>query len=78
MTILYRPSKMHGNADVLSRIDTRPCPHEDCSGNSHLIKKVKSPSEKKHRLLCAIQTRNQHGSQDLDTISGLVLSLSDE
>ncbi len=30
MTILYGPGKMHSNADELSRIDTRPCPCEDC------------------------------------------------
>ncbi len=68
----------HGNADTLSRINTRPCPHEDCPDHGHLIKKVKSPSEKKPRLLCAIQMRNQDGSHDLDTISNLVPLLSDE
>ncbi len=52
-TILYRPGKMHGNADALSRIDTKPCPHEDCPDHSHLIMKVKTPSEEKPRLLCA-------------------------
>ncbi len=45
MTILYSAGKLHGNADVLSRIDTSPCPHEDCPDHGHLIKKVKSPSE---------------------------------
>ncbi len=30
MTILYRPGKLHCNADALSRIDTRLCPHEHC------------------------------------------------
>ncbi len=59
MTILYRPGKLHGNADALSKIDTRPCPREDCPDHGHLIKKVQSPSEKKPRLLCAIQMRAQ-------------------
>ncbi len=54
MTILYRPGKLHGNADALSRIDTRPCPHEDCPDHEHLIKKVSTHSEKKHRLLHTI------------------------
>ncbi len=67
MTILYRPGKLHGNADTLSRIDTRPCPREDCPDHGHLIKKVKSPSEKKPRLLHAIQTRGQGSNSDLDT-----------
>ncbi len=40
MTILYRPGKLHGNADALSRIDTSPCPHKDCPDHGHLIKKV--------------------------------------
>ncbi len=78
MTILYRPGKLHGNADALSRIDTRPCPHEDCPDRGHLIKKVKSPSEKKPRLLCALQMTNQDGSQDLEDNTDLVPSLSDE
>ncbi len=44
--------------------------------HGHLIKKDKSPSEKKPRLLHAIQTRGQDGDCDLDT--DLVPSLSDE
>ncbi len=76
MTILYRPGELHGNADALSRIDTRPCPREDCPDHGHLVKKDKSPSEKKPRLLHTIQTRGQDGDRDLDT--DLVPSLSDE
>ncbi len=76
MTILYRPVKLHGNADPLLRIDTRHCPHEDCPDHGYLGKKDKSPSEKKPRLLHAIQTRGQDGDLDLDT--DLVPSLSDE
>ncbi len=67
---------MHGNADALSRIDTRPCPSEDCPDHGHLIKKVKCLSEKKPRLLHAIQTGVQGGDSDLDT--DLVPSLSNE
>ncbi len=78
MTILYMPGKLQGNADALSRIDTMPCPYEDCPDHGHLIKKVKSPSEKKPRLLCAIQMRNQDGSHDLDCNTDLVPSLSDK
>ncbi len=59
MIILYRPGKLHGNADALSRIDKRPYPREDCPDHGHLIKKVKSPFENKPRLLHAIQTRGQ-------------------
>ncbi len=76
MTILHRPGKLQGNADTLSRIDTRPCPHEDCADHGHLIKKVSTSSEKKPRLLHAIQTRSQDDNRDLDT--DLVPSLSDE
>ncbi len=76
MTILYRARKLHGNADALSRIDTRPCTCEDRPNHGHLVKKDKSPSEKKPRLLHAIQTRGQDGDRDLDT--DLVHSLSDE
>ncbi len=76
MTILYRPGKLHGNADELSRIDTRSCPREDYPDHGHLIKKVKSPSEMKPRLLHTIQTRGQSGYGDLDT--DLVPSLSNE
>ncbi len=78
MTILYRPGKLYCNADALSRIDTRPYPHEDCPDHGHLIKKVKTPSVKKPKLLCAIQARNQDSSQDLDDKSDLVPSLSYE
>ncbi len=78
MTILYRPGKLHGNADALSRIDTSPCPREDCPDHGHLIKKVKSPSEKKPRLLYTIQTRNQDGSHNFYEDTDLVPSLSDE
>ncbi len=39
---------------------------------------VKSPSEKKPRLLCAIQMRNQDDRHDLDDDTDLVPSLSDE
>ncbi len=53
--------------DALSKIDTRPCPYEDCPDHGHLIKKVKSPSEKKPRLLCAIHMRAQDGDHNLDT-----------
>ncbi len=67
MTILYRPGKLHANADALSRIDTRPCPHEGCPDHGHHIKKDKSLSEKKPRLLHAIQTRGQGGDGDLHT-----------
>ncbi len=42
------------------------------------MKKVRSPSEKKPSLLCAIQTSSQDGSQDLDDHPDLVPSLSDE
>ncbi len=76
MTILYRPGKLHVNADALSRIDTRLCPHEDCPDYGHFIKKVSSPSEKKPRLLHAIQTRGHYCDRDLDT--DLVPLLSDE
>ncbi len=76
MTILYRPGKLHRNADALSRIDTKPCPSEYCPDHDHLIEKDKSPSEKIPRLLHAIQTRGQDGDHDLDT--DLVPSLSDE
>ncbi len=78
MTILYRPGKVHSNGDALSRIDTRPCPHEDCPDHCHLIKKVNVPSEKKPRPLCAIQTRSQDDSHDLKIISDVVPSLSNE
>ncbi len=64
MTNLYRPGKLHGNAAALSRIDTRQCPLENCHDHGHLIKKVKSPSEKKPRLLHSIQTRGQGGDSD--------------
>ncbi len=67
---------VHDYLDALSRIDTRPCPREDCPDHGHLIKKVKSPSENKPRLLHAIQTRGQGGDCDLDT--DLVPSLSNE
>ncbi len=76
MTILYRPGKLHSNADALSGIDTKPCPREDCPDHCHLIKKVKSPSEKKPR--CAIQMRKQDGSHNFDEDPDLVLSLSDK
>ncbi len=76
MTILYRPGRLNSNAGALSRIDTRPCPREDCPDCGHLIKKLKLPSEKKHRVLNAIQTRGQDGDHDLYT--DLVPSLSDE
>ncbi len=76
MTILYRPGKLHGNADALSRIDTRSCPREDYPDHGHLIKNVKSPSEKKPRLLHAIQTIGQGCDDDLDT--DLVPSLSNQ
>ncbi len=78
MTILFRLGKLHGNADALFRIDTRPCPREYCPDHSHLIKKVKSPSEKKPRLLSAIQMRNQDGSHNFDENTDLVPSLRDK
>ncbi len=77
MTILYRPGKLHGNADPLSRIDTRPCPCEDCPDNGHLIMKVKTPSEKKPRSMCVIQMRSAKDNHDLDNFSELVPLLSD-
>ncbi len=75
MTILYKPGKLHGNTNALSRIDTRPCSPEDCSDHGHLVNKDKSPSAKKPRLLHTIQTRGQSSDRDLDT--NLVPSLSD-
>ncbi len=76
MTIMYRSVKLHGNAYSLSRIHTRPCPREDGRDHGHLVKKDKSRSEKKPRLLHSIQTRGQDGDCDLDT--DLVSSLSKE
>ncbi len=67
MTNLYRNGKLHGNADALSRIDTRPCPHKDCPDHGHLNKKISKPSEKKPRLLHAIQTIGQDSDRDLET-----------
>ncbi len=67
---------MHGKADVLSRIDTIPCSREDCPDHDHLIRKVSKPSEKKPRLLHAIQTRSLDSDYDLNT--DLVPSLSNE
>ncbi len=72
MTILYRPGKLHGNADALSRIDTRTCPHEECQDHGHLITKIKAPSEKKPRLFCAIQMKSKDGNHDLDDLGELV------
>ncbi len=40
-------------------IDTRACPCENCPDHGHLIKKVKSASEKKPRILAAIRTKSQ-------------------
>ncbi len=64
---------MHGNADALSRIDTIPCPSVYCPDHGHLIKKVKVPSEKKPKLLHAIQTRGlgSDGVLDIDLLSSL-------
>ncbi len=76
MTILYRPCKLLCNVDALSRIDIMSCPCEDCPDHCHVIKKVKSHSEKKPRLLCNIQTKAQDGDHNLDT--DLVPSLSNE
>ncbi len=67
MTFLYKQGKLHGKANALSRINTRPCHQEDCPNHGYLIKKDKSPSEKKPRLLHAIQTRGQDGDCDWDT-----------
>ncbi len=77
MTIPYRPGKLHGNADALSRINKRPGSRENCPDHGHLIKKVKSLSEKTPSLLCAIQTVGLDGSQDLDNHPDLVPLLSD-
>ncbi len=49
---------MHGNANALSRIDTRPYSLEDCPDHGHLIKKVKSASQKKPRLYKETNTIN--------------------
>ncbi len=76
MTILYRPGKLHSNADALSRIDTRPYPREDCPEHVHLIEKVSTPSEKKPRLLYAMQIRGYDADRDFD--NDLAPSLSDE
>ncbi len=78
MTIMYRPGKNNGNADALSRIDTRPCPCEDCPEHSYLIKKVKTPFEKKPRLLAAIRMRSQDITGNFDNNCEVVPSLSDE
>ncbi len=78
MTILYSPVKNHGNADTLSCIVTRPCPREDCPDHGHLIKKVKSPSEKKPRLLALIKTRSHVIAGNLDNNCEVVPSLSDK
>ncbi len=51
-------------------------PFEDCLDHGHLFKKDKSPSEKKPRLLHAIQTRGQDSDRDLDI--DLIPSLSNE
>ncbi len=51
-------------------------PFEDCPDHGHLFKKDKSPSEKKPRLLHAIQTRGQDSDRDLDI--DLIPSLSNE
>ncbi len=70
--------KLQGNANALSRIDTRPCAYEHCPDHGHLIKKVTAPSQKKPGPLCAIQARCQDDGHDLKIISDVVPSLSDD
>ncbi len=78
MTMMFRPGKNHGNADTLWRIDTRPCPSEDCPDHGHLLNKVKSPSENKPILLTVIRTRSQDIAGKLDNDSEVVPSWSDK
>ncbi len=59
-------------------MDTRPCPLEDCPDHGHLIKKVKTSSEKKPRLLAEIRIRIQDIAGNLDNDCEVVPSLSDE
>ncbi len=75
---MYRPGKNHGNADALSRIDIKPCPHEDCPDHGHLIKKVKSSSDKKPRLLAVIRMRSQDIASKLDNDCKVFPSLNNE
>ena len=43
MKIIHRPGPKHGNADAMSRVETRKCPREDCPDPGHKVarKKVK-------------------------------------
>ena len=79
MTILYRPGKNLGNADALSRLDTRPCPREDCPDHGHLVRKEKQPSEKKYMALAPIVTRSHDTTASTpETLSDVVPSFSNE
>ncbi len=68
LKIEHRAGIKHGNADALSRFETRSCSREDCPDLGHKLPKRKQSKLKDHAILHPVLTRNQvNAKQGLDS-----------
>ena len=79
MKIEHRAGEKHGNADALSRFETRSCPREDCPDPGHQEQKRKKLSSSKDQaILHTILTRNQTSADSLGSDCAVVDSYTNE
>ncbi len=78
MKIEHRSGIKHGNADALSRFETRSCPRLDCPDPGHQVPKRNLSKTKDHGILNPILTCSQISAKVFDSNCAVVHSFTDE
>ncbi len=78
MKIEHREGIKHGNADALSRFETRLCPQLDCPDPGHQVPMKNLSKSKDHAILNSILTRSQISAKDFDSDCAVVHTFMDE
>ncbi len=78
MKIEHRADEKHGNADTLSRFETRSCPWLDCPDPDHQVSKRNLNKTKDQVILNPILTHSQRRDKDFDSNCVVVHSFTEE
>ncbi len=78
MKIEHRAGIKHGNADALSRFETRLCPRLDCPDPGHQLAKRNLSKTKDCVIVNPILTHSQISAKDVDSNCALVHSFTDK
>ncbi len=78
MKIKHQAGNKHGNADALSRFETRSCPRFDCQDPGHKLLKRNLSKATNQTILIPILTCSQISAKDFDSDCAVVHSFKDE